>query len=44
MRGWDAGGCEVSAFAADGMMEMLGEGVVDDTDYGFALDGEGEGD
>ena len=28
----------------DGMVEMLGEGIVDDADEGFELVGEGEGD
>ena len=44
MRGWDARGCEVSALAADSVIEMLGEGVIDDADYGFTFNGEGEGD
>ena len=44
MRRRDAGGCEVGAFAMDGMVEMLDEGIVDDTDEGFELVGKGEGD
>ena len=46
--GWvrrrDARSCEVGAFAADGVVEVLGEGVVDDADEGFEVVGEGEGD
>ena len=44
MRGRYAGGCEVGAFAADGVVEVLDEGVVDDADEGFELGGEGLGD
>ena len=44
MRRRDAGGCEVGTFAMDGMVEMLGEGIVDDADEGFEFVGEGEGD
>lgn len=41
MRRGDAGGCEVGAFAVDGVVEELGEGVVDDADEGFEVVGEG---
>lgn len=41
MRGGDAGGGEVGAFAVDGVVEVLGEGVVDDADEGSELVGEG---
>ena len=44
MRRGDAGGCEIGAFAMDGMVEMLNEGIVDDSDEGFEFVGEGEGD
>ncbi len=44
MGGWDGGGGEVGAVAADGVVEVLGEGVVDDADEGAAVVGEGEGD
>ena len=44
MRRGDDGGCEVGAFAMNSVVEMLGERVVDDTDEGFKLVGEGEGD
>lgn len=44
MRGWDAGGGEVGALGVDGVVEVLGEGVVDDADEGFEVVGEGEGD
>ena len=32
MRGWEGGGGEVGAVGFDGVVEMLGEGVVDDAD------------
>ena len=41
MRRRNTGGCEVGAFAMDGMVEMLDEGIVDDADEGFELVGEG---
>ena len=41
MRGGNAGGGEVGAFAVDGVVEVLGEGVVDDADEGSELVGEG---
>ena len=44
MRRRDAGSCEVGTFAVNGMVEVLGEGVIDDADEGFELVGEGEGD
>ena len=44
MRRGDARGCEVGAFAVDGVVEMLDEGIVDDADERFELVGEGEGD
>ena len=44
MRGWDAGGCEVGALTVDGVVDVLGEGIVNDTDEGFELVGKGEGD
>ena len=44
MRRWYAGSCEVGAFAVDGMVEVLNEGIVDDADERFELVGEGEGD
>ena len=44
MRRRDAGGCEVGAFAMDGVVEMLDEGIVDDADEGFELVGERKGD
>lgn len=44
MRRGDAGGCEIGAFAVNSVIEMLGERVIDDTDEGFEVVGEGEGD
>ena len=44
MRRRDAGGCEVGAFTVYGMVEMLGEGIVDDTDERFKFVGECKGD
>ena len=41
MRCWDTGGCEVGAFAVDGVVEVLGEGVVDDADESFEVVVEG---
>ena len=43
MRGWDAGSCEVSTLAVNGVVEMLDEGIVDDAHEGLELVGEGEG-
>ena len=44
MRCGNAGSGEVGAFTVDGVVEVLGEGVVDDADEGFEVVGEGEGD
>lgn len=44
MRSRDARGCEVGALAVDGVVEVLGEGIVDDADEGTELVGEGKGD
>lgn len=44
MRCWNTWSREVGAFALDGVVEVLGEGIVDDTDEGFEFVGEGEGD
>ena len=44
MRRGNAGSGEVGAFAVDGMVEVLGERIVDDADEGFELVGEGERD
>lgn len=41
MRRRNAGSCEVGAFAMDGMVEVLGEGIIDDADEGLELVGEG---
>lgn len=44
MRRRDARSGEVGAFATDGMVEVLCEGIIDDADEGFELVGEGERD
>ena len=44
MRRGDAGGRKVGAFAVDGMIEVLGEWIVDDADKRLQLVGEGQGD
>ncbi len=44
MRSGYARGGEEGALAADGVVEVVGEGVVDDADEGPEVVGEGEGD